>query len=83
MQDFLLANSNFLAVALYMANTAMVDWIKVLEVCVSNRTTLVYTVLYSAVYNIVSSTVYPILLVTIYRKQGRGCSSGNKLAHPL
>ena len=40
MRDFPLANSNFLAVALYMATTAMVDWIKVLEVCVSNRTTL-------------------------------------------
>ena len=36
MRDFPLANSNFLAVALYMATTAMVDWIKVLEVCVSN-----------------------------------------------
>ena len=42
MQDFPLANSNFLAVALYMATTAMVDWIKVLEVCVSNRTTLLF-----------------------------------------
>ena len=44
MQDFPLANSNFLAVALYMATTAMVDWIKVLEVCVSNRTTLIVQV---------------------------------------
>ena len=43
MRDFPLANSNFLAVALYMATTAMVDWNKVLEVCVSNRTTLPYT----------------------------------------
>ena len=34
---------NFLAVALYMATTAMVDWNKVLEVCVLNRTTLPYT----------------------------------------
>ena len=42
MRDFPLANSNFLAVALYMATTAMVEWIKVLEVCVSNRTTLIY-----------------------------------------
>ena len=42
MRDFPLANSNFLAVALYMATTAMVDWIKVLEVCVSNRTTLLH-----------------------------------------
>ena len=42
MQDFPLANSIFLAVALYMATTAMVDWIKVLEVCVSNRTTLLH-----------------------------------------
>ena len=45
MRDFPLANSNFLAVALYMATTAMVDWIKVLEVCVSNRTTVLYSVL--------------------------------------
>ena len=40
MQDFSLANSNILAVAFYMTITSMVDWIKVLEVCVSNRTTL-------------------------------------------
>ena len=41
-----------------------------------------YTVVNSAVYNIVFSTVFTLLFVTIYRKQGNGCSSGNKSAHP-
>ena len=35
MRDYPMANYNFLAVALYKATTAMVDWIKVLELCVS------------------------------------------------
>ena len=41
----------------------------------------VHTVVYSAVYSIVFSTMYTILLLTICRKQGRGCSSGNKSAN--
>jgi hypothetical protein len=35
-------NSNFLAVASYMAYKVMVDWIKVLKVCVSKRHSLQY-----------------------------------------
>ena len=41
----------------------------------------VYTLVYSTVYTKVSSAVYSIELVT-NRRQGRGCSSGNKSAQP-
>ena len=39
--DFPLENSNFLAVASYRVYKVMVDWIKVLKVCVSKRHSLV------------------------------------------
>ena len=39
-RDFPLENSNFLAVASYMVYKVMVDWIKVLKVCVSKRHSL-------------------------------------------
>ena len=42
-----------------------------------------YTVVYNAVYSLVFSIVYAIMLVTIYIKQGMGCSSGNKSALPV
>ena len=39
-QDFPPENFNFLAVASYMVYKVMVDWIKVLKVCVSKRHSL-------------------------------------------
>ena len=50
MRDFPLVNSNFLAVALYIATTVMVDWIKRYKVCVLIRNNLLVKQLYQAAF---------------------------------
>ena len=53
MQDFPLVNSNFLAVALYIATTVMVDWIKRYKVCVLIRNNLVEGLLSTGLFPLV------------------------------